>query len=79
MPQKSTRRPSKRRLPSLRVWVGYVNGRPHCWLDDHDDWIYAVYRSQRAGKRNYEDLRPSWLSAPCLRPRARLTPQEPRP
>ena len=50
----------------MKVWVGYVDGKPHVYLDGV--LTVAVYPSKRAASKCYEDVRPMEL-----RPVARIS------
>ena len=43
----------------MKVWVGYVDGKPHVYLDGV--LTVAVYPSKRAASKCYEDVRPMEL------------------
>ena len=42
---------------TLTVWVGYVDGKPDSWRDDHGERNIAVYPTRRKARRAYADVR----------------------
>ncbi len=48
-----------KRTPPQDVYVGFLDGRPHVFLDSGagGSRVYAVFASKTAAKRAYEDVR----------------------
>lgn len=47
----------------VKAWMGFTDGKPYFAYDErHDNQEYCIYKTRRAAKDDFEDVRPCTIT-----------------